>query len=101
MQACGYTVPERKARRASAKPETVPLINPSREQAEQLQAIWNLRMVAACIGKRGTAKPNEVYATTQTNYSADRKRTRMNYSTNAHIVCRLLSEKQKKQQHKV
>src|SRR3546814_17887938 len=35
--------------------------------------IWNLRMVAACIGKRGTAKPNEVYATTQATYSANSK----------------------------
>ena len=73
MQACGYTVPEKKARRASAKPDTAPLINPSREQAEQLQAIWNLRMVAACKGKRSTAKPNEVYATTQATYSANSK----------------------------
>src|SRR3546814_17637564 len=30
-------------------------------------------MVAACIGKRGTAKPNEVYATTQATYSANSK----------------------------
>jgi hypothetical protein len=73
MQACGYTVPEKKARQASAKPDTVPLINPSREQAEQLQAIWNLRMVAACKGKRSTAKANEVYATTQATYSANSK----------------------------
>ena len=73
MQACGYTVPEKKARQASAKPDTVPLINPSREQAEQLQAIWNLRMVAACIGKRSTARANAVYATTQATYSANAK----------------------------
>ena len=73
MQACGYTVPEKKARRASGKPDAVPLINPSREQAEQLQRIWNLRMAAARKGKQGTAKPNEVRATTQTIYSANSK----------------------------
>jgi len=73
MQACGYTVPEKKSRRASAKPDAVPLINPSREQAEQLQAIWNLRMAATCKGKHSAAKPNEVYATTQAIYSANSK----------------------------
>lgn len=73
MQACGYTVPEKKARRASDKPGTVPLINPSREQAEQLQEIWNLRMAAARKGKQGAAKPNQVRATTQAIYSANSK----------------------------
>lgn len=73
MQGSGYTVPEKKARRASGKPEAAPLINPSREQAEQLQRIWNLRMVAARKGKQGAAKPNEVRATTQAFYSANSK----------------------------
>lgn len=73
MQACGYTVPEKKARRASGKPAAAPLINPSRGQAEQLQRIWNLRMVAARKGKPGVAKPNEVRATTQAFYSANSK----------------------------
>ena len=72
MQACGYTVPERKARRAG-KPGTVPLINPSREQAEQLQEIWNLRMIAARKGKQSAAKPNEVRETEQAFYSANSK----------------------------
>ena len=72
MQACGYAVPEKKARRAG-KPGTVPLINPSREQAEQLQRIWNLRMAAARKGKQGAAKPNEVRATEQAFYSANSK----------------------------
>lgn len=73
MQACGYIVPEKKARRASGKPGAVPLINPSREQAEQLQEIWNLRMAAARKGKQSAAKPNEVRATTQAIYSANSK----------------------------
>jgi len=73
MQACGYTVPEKKARRASGKRAAAALINPSREQAEQLQRIWNLRMVAARKGKQGAAKPNDVRATTQAFYSANSK----------------------------
>ena len=72
MQACGYIVLEKKARRAG-KPGTVPLINPSREQAEQLQRIWNLRMAAARKGKQGAAKPDEVRATEQAFYSANSK----------------------------
>jgi len=73
MQGCGYTVPEKKARRASGKRAAAALINPSREQAEQLQRIWNLRMVAARKGKQGAATPNEVRATTQAFYSANSK----------------------------
>lgn len=73
MQASGYTVPARTARRVSAKPDAVPLINPSEEQAEQLQTIWNLHMVAACKGKHSAAKPNSIYSTTQTTYSANSK----------------------------
>ncbi|MGI9376028.1 MAG: DUF3560 domain-containing protein [Tsuneonella suprasediminis] len=73
MQACGYAVPEKKARRASGRSNTVPLINLSREQSEQLQTIWNLRMVAACKGKQAVAKPAEVYPTTQATYSANSK----------------------------
>lgn len=73
MQASGYTVPEKKPRRVSAKPDAMPLINLSQQQAEQLQTIWNLRMVAACKGKHATAKAAEVYATTQAAYSANSK----------------------------
>ncbi|TNE43765.1 MAG: DUF3560 domain-containing protein [Sphingomonadales bacterium] len=73
MEACGYTVPEKKARRASGRPDTVPLINLSREQAVQLQTIWNLRMVAACKDKPAKAKAAEIYPTTQATYSANSK----------------------------
>jgi len=73
MQGSGYIVPENKGRRASVKANAVPLVNPSREQAEQLQTIWNLRMVAACRGKRSAAKSNSVCATTQVIYSANSK----------------------------
>ncbi len=73
MQATGYIVPEKKLRRTSARPDAVPLINPTREQAEQLQTIWNLRMEIACQGKRQVAKTANVYSTTQAIYSANSK----------------------------
>jgi hypothetical protein len=68
MQACGYIVPDAKPRRASSKPAPAALINPTQEQAEQLQRIWNLHMVAACT-KYQTPKENEVTAVTQAVYS--------------------------------
>lgn len=70
MQACGYEVPTPKPRRASNRPAPAALINPTLEQAEQLQRIWNLQMVAACKGKpHVTAKENEVKNMTQALYS--------------------------------
>ena len=39
MQSTGYVVPEKKERRASNKPAPVALVNPTLEQAEQLQRI--------------------------------------------------------------
>lgn len=70
MQSTGYTVPEKKERRQSSKPAPLPLINPTIEQAGQLQRIWNLQMVAAC--KPGQ-KPQEnaVKELTQAVYSAN------------------------------
>lgn len=73
MQASGYIVPEKKARRVSNRPDAVPLINPSQKQAEQLQTIWNLRMVAACKDKHATPKPAQVRLATQDVYSANSK----------------------------
>jgi hypothetical protein len=73
MQACGYEVPTPKPRRASSKPAPVSLVNPTPEQAEQLQRIWNLHMVAACQGKHNKAQPNEVRAVTQDAYSRNSK----------------------------
>ncbi|MDF0490424.1 DUF3560 domain-containing protein [Sphingomonas sp. H39-1-10] len=73
MQSSGYIVTEKKARRASAKPDSVPLINLTQEQAEQLQRIWDLHMTAACKGKPGAAKAAEVRKTTQAIYSANSK----------------------------
>ncbi len=53
MQAVGYEVPEPKTRRASTKKQ-VPLINPTQEQAEALQAAWN----AQAISKYGHLYPD-------------------------------------------
>lgn len=72
MQACGYEVPAPKQRRASSKPSPASLINPTEEQAEQLQRIWNLQMAAACTGGR-VAKENAVRVTTQDAYSRNSK----------------------------
>ena len=73
MQSSGYVVPEKKPRRVSEKPSPLPLINLSREQARQLQTIWNLRMAAACKARNFKSKPAEVGLTTQAFYSANSK----------------------------
>jgi hypothetical protein len=73
MQACGYEVPTPKPRRASSKPAPVSLINPTPEEAEQLQRIWNLHMAAACKGKHAQALENSVRQLTQDQYSRNSK----------------------------
>jgi len=72
MQSTGYSVPEPKARRASNKPAPAPLFNLSQEQAEQLQRIWNLQMVAACK-EHQTPQENAVKLVTQAVFSANSK----------------------------
>lgn len=72
MQSTGYTVPEAKPRRASGKPAPAPLFSLSQEQAEQLQRIWNLHMVAACK-EHQTPKDNAVKTVTQAVFSANSK----------------------------
>ena len=71
MQSTGYEVPAAKPRRKSSKPAPAPLVNPTAEQAEQLQRIWNLQMVAECKAKarESLAESNEVTALTQEVYS--------------------------------
>lgn len=73
MRACGYTVPTPKPRRASGKPAPVSLVNPTPEQAEQLQRVWNMQMAAACKGKHHEAKENAVRTVTQDQYSRNSK----------------------------
>ncbi len=71
MQSCGYEVPAPKARKVSSRPAPVALINPSAEQAEQLQRIWNLQMELSCRKSRAKAEANSVQAVTQAAYSAN------------------------------
>lgn len=73
MQACGYEVPDAKPRRKSSKPAPAGLINPTIEQAEQLQRIWNLQMRAECKakGRADLAEENTVTPLTQAKYSAN------------------------------
>lgn len=70
MQSCGYTVPEKRERRAPNKPAPLPLINPTRDHSEQLQRIWNLQMVAACK-EHQAPQENAVKELTQAVYSAN------------------------------
>ena len=82
MQACGYTVPDAKPRRQSSKPAPATLINPTAEQAEQLQRIWNLHMVAACQKQAyATPKENAVKAMPQDVYSRNSKGTYSHFET--------------------
>lgn len=71
MQEVGYTVPDAKPRCVSSKPAPLPLINPTLQDAERLQAIWNEQERAACkaAGYIERAEPNEVRAVTQERYS--------------------------------
>ncbi|PTR08656.1 MULTISPECIES: DUF3560 domain-containing protein [unclassified Novosphingobium] len=73
MQAVGYTVPEAKPRRASSKPAPLPLINPTREDAERLQTIWNDQERTTCKaqGYPERALPNEIKEVTQATYSSN------------------------------
>lgn len=73
MQACGYQVPTPKPRRASSKPAPVALINPTQEDAEKLQRVWNLQMAVTCKGKHNQAKENTVRPLTQDQYSRNSK----------------------------
>ncbi len=72
MQSCGYAVPDPVERRKSSKPAPAPLVNPTPEQAAQLQRIWNLNMAASCT-RHQTPKENEVRAMTQAKFSAHSK----------------------------
>lgn len=75
MQACGYEVPAKKPRRASAKDgAAVPLINLTADEAAQLQRIWNARANRKTIGGRAyTFKERDVCEVSQAVYSANSK----------------------------
>ncbi len=72
MQSVGYKVPNPVERRKSSKPAPMPLINPTAEQAAQLQRIWNMRTAAACSAGQ-TPKENSVREMTQAAFSANSK----------------------------
>jgi hypothetical protein len=71
MQSTGYIVPEKKGRRASSKPAPSALINPTAEEAEKLQNIWNIRIAVACLKRGIAAKANDFTAIDQARYSAN------------------------------
>lgn len=74
MQSVGYEVPEAKPRKA-VKPQAAGLINPTAEQAAQLQRIWNARKEAGALsrGSRVPLKERNVTHTTQAIYSSNAK----------------------------
>lgn len=74
MQACGYCVPEKKERQKSDR-VTVPLINPTQEEAERLQALWNERAQNKYVAKYPgmVMKLNRVKRIEQARYSANSK----------------------------
>jgi len=73
MQASGYEVPNAKPRRKSMK-KIVPLINPTKEEAERLQAQWNAK-VQASKGHTtyGGIKPSSIRMMKQAVFSANSK----------------------------
>lgn len=76
MQSCGYTV-EVKERRASSAPKAASLLNPTREQAERLQKIWNDQQAL----KSKNSPPVEVLEMTQAQYSANSGGSYSKYET--------------------
>ena len=78
MQNVGYSVPASKPRRVSTAPKKTPLINPSIEEAEKLEELWNGDALAR-HKKQYSNLPSmkldkvEIYPTTQAIYSANNK----------------------------
>lgn len=69
MQSVGYEVPTKIERRKSEKPKDAPLINPTLEQAERLQKMWNKRVHLTYAIKTYRPKDNQVLSVTQATYS--------------------------------
>jgi hypothetical protein len=78
MQSVGYAVPAPKPRKVSTAPKKAPLINPSIEEAEKLEELWNGDALAR-HKKNYSNLPSmkldkvEIYPTTQPVYSAHNK----------------------------
>ncbi len=78
MQASGYEVPEKKERRKSkSTAAAIPLITPTKQDAERLQALWNAQMAEAISKHRDaaymTAKVADIKEITQAIYSNNSK----------------------------
>lgn len=71
MQSLGYTPPAKRERTAAQVVKAgLPLINPTAEQAETLQALWNLRRAQyAATLTHGTINPGKVQSVSQAKYS--------------------------------
>ena len=84
----------KKAKDRETKPKAPPLINPTDEDAERLQAIWNEReRIRHQNGNRyGEFKPSEVLRITQARYSEYSKGTYAHYGT-ADITEKLQEQK--------
>lgn len=82
MQSCGHAVPEKKQRKRSTR-VSVPLINPSVEEAERLQKLWNSTAISKHSSKYpgGTFKVSGIRSTTQAQYSANSKGSYSPYET--------------------
>lgn len=76
MVSVGYEVPVPAERRTSARRQA-PLVNPTQEEAERLQAIWNRQ----ALERRPTITPREVRAVEQAHFSANSKGDYSPYST--------------------
>jgi hypothetical protein len=81
MQAVGYEVPAAKARRKSTSTK-LPLINPTKEEAEKLQDIWNIKaQETKGHTTLGGIKPSDVRIMKQALYSANSKGTYSPFDT--------------------
>lgn len=72
MQALGYEVPQTE-RKAPRRGSTVPLINPTLEQAEALQEVWNREAIRKHPRQVTPETCTEVLQITQARYSANSK----------------------------
>jgi hypothetical protein len=83
MQSSGYEVPAKKPRKATTSDKVaLPLINPTKEDAEKLQALWNARRQKAADENRSvTVNKTEVKEVVQARYSANSKGDYSPYST--------------------
>ncbi len=78
MQSSGYEVPEKKERRKSkSTAASIPLITPTKEEAEKLQALWNAQIAAAVAKHKDaaymTVKVADIKEISQAAYSANSK----------------------------